>query len=357
MKFLFILIFLSIAANGQAQLAEPLFFNEKIHDFGEIMESAGPVDFEFNFTNNAARQVKILSVQASCGCTTPGWSIEPVGVGLKGFIKASFDPKGRPGYFNKTLTVTTDLSSSPLVLQIKGTVVDQLKATDQPLTVTKGNLRFAVNSFNMGKVFINKPASMKEYVVLNTGTEAIEFKSVVAPAYIKVEKPLALNPNTQGVIKLSYDAKQRNQYGFLSDNIEIHTNDSEMPVKIFSVYATAEEFFPTLTAEELSKAPALVSASYEILFDRVKAGKQIENSLTIANRGKSILEIRNIQSNCSCVITSMDKQTLKPREVSQLTWKLNTEGRKGTQNKAITIYSNDPRNPVQRITLSGFIEE
>jgi hypothetical protein len=154
-----------------------------------VVETAGPVDFEFTFTNNAARPVKIISVQASCGCTTPGWSTDPVAVGTKGFIKVSFDPKGRPGYFNKTLTVTTDLSSSPLVLQIKGTVVERLKVADQPLSVAKGNLRFATNSFNMGKVFINKPASVKEYAVMNAGAEVIEFKNVVAPAYIKIEKP------------------------------------------------------------------------------------------------------------------------------------------------------------------------
>lgn len=357
MKLSLIIFLLVTGINAHAQLAEPLFFNEKIHDFGEIAETAGPVDFEFTFTNNAVRSVKIISVQASCGCTTPGWSTDPVAVGTKGFIKVSFDPKGRPGYFNKTLTVTTDLTSSPLVLQIKGTVVDQLKVPDQPLSVSKGHLRFATNSFNMGKVFINKPASVKEYAVMNAGVDVIEFKNVVAPAYIKIEKPATLNPNTQGIIKISYDAKQRNQYGFLSDNIEIQTNDSELPVKVFSVYALAEEFFPTQTPEELSKAPILVSSQYEILFDRVKAGTPTENMLTLTNRGKTTLEIRSVQSNCTCLVVLVDKQSVKSGEVAQLKWKLNTEVRKGTQNKAIAIYSNDPRNPVQRITLSGYIEE
>ena len=90
--FLF-LVFLILGNQGFAQLAEPLFFKEKIHDFGEIIEADGAVEFEFTFTNSSVRPVKILSVQASCGCTTPGWSAEPVAVGKTGFIKASFDPK------------------------------------------------------------------------------------------------------------------------------------------------------------------------------------------------------------------------------------------------------------------------
>ncbi len=342
---------------AQAQLTEPLIFKEKIHDFGELIESAGSVEYEFNFTNSSGRPVKIISVQASCGCTTPGWSTAPVVAGEKGFIKASFDPKGRPGYFNKTLTVTTDFDRNPIVLQIKGSVVDRQLATNESLPAINGNLRLAANSFNMGKIFINKQSALKEFAIMNVGTYKIDFVKVVAPAYIKVEKPASLNPAERGLIKLIYDAKLRNQYGFLSDNIEIHTTDSVNPIKSFSVYATAEEFFPIRSPEELAKGPTLLSSLYEINFDRVKKGTPVKNSVTLTNKGKQNLEIRHLQSNCTCVTVSMEKKSIKPGESVQLHWILNTEGRMGTQNKAITIYSNDPRNPIQRITLSGFIED
>ncbi len=112
-----ILVAVVLMANlSRAQTLEPLIFREKIYDFGEIQESRGNADHEFVFTNNAGRPVKILNVAASCGCTTPGWSKDAVAVGKTGFIKASFDPKGRPGYFNKTLTVLTDLDPNPMVL-------------------------------------------------------------------------------------------------------------------------------------------------------------------------------------------------------------------------------------------------
>ena len=153
------------------------------------------------------------------------------------------------------------------------------------------------------------------------------------------------------------DAKVKNRYGFQSDNIELKTNDSSNPVKSFSVYTTIEDFFPTLTADELSKAPMLLIDRYEIDFLRVKRVPTIENSVTIQNRGKKNLEIRYVQSNCSCVLTMLDKKTLKPRETATLSIKFISEGRSGTQNKAMTIYSNDPRNPVQRVTITGYIED
>src|SRR5690349_3592189 len=87
-----------------AQQAPQLQFGEETYNFGTIGELKGPVVHEFVFTNNSSRPVKILKVQASCGCTTPAWSKEIVKPGGQGFIQARYDPKGRPGFFTKSLT-------------------------------------------------------------------------------------------------------------------------------------------------------------------------------------------------------------------------------------------------------------
>src|SRR5882672_1631763 len=77
-----------------AQLSEPLYFREKIHDFGDIKEEDGPAVVEFSITNKTTRPVSILTVKPSCGCTTPDWTKDPIAAGATGFIKASYDPKG-----------------------------------------------------------------------------------------------------------------------------------------------------------------------------------------------------------------------------------------------------------------------
>ncbi len=356
-RIAFLLLLWVLPETVCGQLLEPLLFKEKIHDFGEIVEVEGTVEFEFIFTNNSGRPVKIITVQASCGCTTPGWSTQPIEPGKTGFVKASFDPKNRPGYFNKSLTVTTDLEGSPITLQIKGTVVEKQSLSDKSLTAANGNLKLKNNSFNLGKVHINKAPTSKEFEVANSGTGKLDFSKVDVPAYIKVETPTSLKAGERGSIKILYDAKLRNQYGFLSDKIEIHTTDSVNPIKSFSVYATAEEFFPALTAEEQAKAPALMISTYVIDFARVKKGTKVEQSIIFQNKGKQNLEIRHVQSNCTCLTVATDKKTIKPGESVSLDWAFSTEGRTGTQNKALTIYSNDPRNPVQRVTLSGYIED
>ncbi len=345
----------SISSFGQ--LAEPLLFQEKIHDFGEILEQNGNADHRFVFTNNSGRPVRIISVQASCGCTTPDWTKETIAHGKTGFVAASFDPKGRPGYFNKSLTITTNLSDSPIILQVKGTVVSILSTKVESLTAAHGSLKFRNNSFNVGKIFINKESPPSEYAVVNEGKKTIHFDTVVSPVYIQVTVPDSLGPGARGVVKISYSAKVKNQFGFQSDNIEMITDDDLSPVKSFSVYATIQEFFPPLSADELAKAPMLAFEKYEVDFLRVKQGPAIENRISFLNKGKKNLELRYMQGNCSCVVASTDKQTLKPGESATLIIKFITEGRAGTQNKAVTIYSNDPRNPVQRITITGYIED
>jgi hypothetical protein len=291
-------------------------------------------------------------VNASCGCTTPDWTKTAIEPGSTGFIKASFDPKGRPGYFNKTLTVTTDWDKNPLVLQIKGTVVsgDGGKYTAFPNAV--GGLSFHSTSCNVGKVFINRENESVTFPIKNTSKDTIRFLALESPKYLKVQYPKFLAPNQAYDVKVLYDAKQKGQYGFVTENFILHTTDQEIPDKSVSVYVTVEEYFPKLSEQELAIAPVLTLSANVINFGRVRAGVQLERDVKVKNTGKKDLIIRYVQTNCTCLTSRLDKMKLKPGEETTLKSILNTTGRSGPQNKSISIYSTDPQNPVQRITLT-----
>ena len=356
-NWLLFFLYALVTSSSIAQQADPLLFKEKIFDFGIITEESGNADHEFRFTNNTGRPIKILSVQASCGCTTPGWTQDVIAKGKEGFVKATYDPKGRPGYFNKTLTVTTDFDGGPIVLQIKGQVVSpKSKIATEGLTTASGNLKLRSPSFNLGKIFLNKQPQTKEYAVLNAGSKPVKFINTIGPAHIKVQMPDSLKGSESGTIKLTYDAASRKQYGFVSDNIQIETDDGEVPVKSFPVYATIEEFFPSMSAEELSKAPVLALPSAIVDFGRIRSGTNGQQEMIFKNTGKRELSIRALQPNCSCVTASVDQMTLKAGAEAKLTIMFITQGRKDTQQKSLTIYSNDPQSPVQRITLMAYIE-
>ncbi len=339
------------------QQAEPIVFGEKIHDFGEIAEEGGNAEFEFALVNNSGRTIKIVSVQASCGCTTPGWTQQPIAQGKGGFVKVSFDPRGRPGYFSKSLTVTTDFDANPIILQIKGQVKSgTIEASSKDFPAANGNLRFKFNSFNLGRVYLNKGAQAKEFSIYNGGDKAIHFDKAITPAQIKVQLPETINPKEEKKIKISFDAKSRGEYGFITDTIEILTDDVDQPRKSFPVYTTVEEYFPPLTAEESRLAPQLLLDANAVDMGRARQGISLEKEAVIKNNGKKELFIRAVKPNCKCISTTLSQNKIPVGGEARLNILLTSEGRTGTQQKAITIYSNDPRNPVQRITLTAYIE-
>jgi hypothetical protein len=101
------------------------------HDFGSIQEGVqATVTFTFKNTGNAP--LVLNSVKASCGCTTPKWTKEPIAPGTEGVITAIYNSKGRPGNFTKTITVKHNGDGGTEFLTIRG-VVDKVA---MPLTPT-----------------------------------------------------------------------------------------------------------------------------------------------------------------------------------------------------------------------------
>lgn len=90
------------------------------HDFGKVKQGT-PVTHEFKFTNTGKVPLVITNVQASCGCTTPAWTKEPVMPGGQGFIKATYNAASA-GAFSKTVTVTANIETGFIQLTIKGEV-------------------------------------------------------------------------------------------------------------------------------------------------------------------------------------------------------------------------------------------
>ena len=102
--------------------AETIVFAKTEHDFGVISQADGIVECEFTFKNTGKTPLVITKAQASCGCTVPDWSKEPIAPGKQGFVKATFNPNGTKGVFTKSITVLSDGNPSRISLRIKGDV-------------------------------------------------------------------------------------------------------------------------------------------------------------------------------------------------------------------------------------------
>ncbi len=130
MKKIVAIIFTCFCISAFAQETKPkvdeqkpeIVFENTSHDFGNINEGT-MATYEFVFTNTGKIPLVINTVQPSCGCTTPEWSREPIAPGAKGKIKAIYNTYGRPGNFQKYVTVKSNAAGGSVDLTIKGVVL------------------------------------------------------------------------------------------------------------------------------------------------------------------------------------------------------------------------------------------
>jgi hypothetical protein len=117
--FIMLTTFLFVGAQITPTPEEVLLLKESEHDFTKIPQGK-PVYCFFDVLNIGKTELKLDNVQASCGCTTPEWSRDPITPGATAKIKVGYNAASE-GYFEKTITITYNTNQTKL-LKIKGTV-------------------------------------------------------------------------------------------------------------------------------------------------------------------------------------------------------------------------------------------
>ena len=124
-KILFTALMLvcSIAyASAQAEIK----FDKLTHDFGTFPESSPVVTCTFTFTNTGNQPLVINQAVASCGCTVPEYSKDPIQPGAKGTIKVTYNGTGKfPGHFKKSITIRTNGKVEMTRLYVEGTMEEK----------------------------------------------------------------------------------------------------------------------------------------------------------------------------------------------------------------------------------------
>lgn len=119
-------------AQPAAQSAPVIKFDEVAHNFGNVIEGE-IARYEFTFINTGTDSLKLTSVQASCGCTTPRWPREAIAPGQSAVISAEFNSTGRPGSFNKNIFVKSN--GGDVTLTISGIVISEPTKPKSPIII------------------------------------------------------------------------------------------------------------------------------------------------------------------------------------------------------------------------------
>ena len=107
------------SAPAVSQNPEFVQFKELSYDFGNIKQGT-PVSHIFEFKNVGTKDITLVNVAASCGCTTPNWKGGIYKPQETAQITATYNAASE-GFFNKVITVTT--SEGVNILTITGNVM------------------------------------------------------------------------------------------------------------------------------------------------------------------------------------------------------------------------------------------
>ena len=96
-------------------------FDTLRHNFGQFSKDEPIVRCAFGFVNSGTAPLIIHQAFASCGCTVPKFTKEPIKPGEKGQIEITYDGTGKfSGHFQKTITIRTNAVNEVVRLTVEG---------------------------------------------------------------------------------------------------------------------------------------------------------------------------------------------------------------------------------------------
>ncbi len=353
MKKLFSLsIFLMIVAFGYAQ--QPVIeFKVKEFDFGKIKEADGLASTVFEFTNTGVAPLVISGVSASCGCTTPEWTKEPVAAGGKGFVKATYNASGRPGPFRKSITVKSNASEASVVLIISGEVTPRPKTTEELYPAKMGDIRLKTKTTPLFDIYRGQSRTDR-IEVINTSDKEVAFTFANVPKHIVLEaNPSKLKPQETGSIVITYNAKNVDDYGTRVDAVYAVINGNQLLTDEYklTINSNLREDFSTLTSAQKENAPVADFQAKSVSVE-VKKGEKKQVTVDLKNSGKDNLLIRKVKIEKGVSKASVSKSTIAPNKTVQL--KMDVDAANLTEDllSKVTVITNDPKNPTSVISVN-----
>lgn len=356
MLLMSVLLF-SIAAMAQQPV---ITFNKTTHDFGKINESDGRVTTIFEFKNEGMSPLVLSNVRASCGCTSPKWTREPIEPGQSGQITVTYNPSGRPGRFQKTVTVTSNAMEATTKLYIKGEVIPKPAKQEDQYSIKMGNLSLKRKNINFGSVRKGAPKQVSiEYANTTQETLTVELLYNTDETYLKtwVSMP-SLAPGQTGKIDLTLSTQECPIYGPLESKLYVKVNGKRVLTDEYAIIIKANivEDFTKMTAEEMQLAP-ITEVATTLDLGVVKAGKKVNSKVVLGNVGVNPLYIRRVYSNDKNLTTLPPKSAIKGGKKGEIKLELNTQNMSSAQySREVIIITNDPKRSVVKVKVNWTVE-
>ena len=321
-------------------------FKATSHNFGTVSESGGNVKHTFTFKNNGQSPLILTNVRAGCGCTTPKWDRKPIVPGAVGNIEVSFNPRNRPGSFVKSITVNSNSTKPTISLTIRGNVSRKAVSPYDGFKYDFGVVKTVNKSINLGNIPHSKLVN-RSISIINSGQESVAMSVTSSSPAISVSvNPVSLKKGEKGHIQLSYDPAKRNDWGFVTDQINVFENGAEKG-KI-QVTATISEDFSAYN-NQFENAPIMTLKETEATLSDLEPDKEYTHHFYIENTGQSELIIRKIKPASSNTRLTLAKNVIKVT----MTFKT---GKSTKKTEMVQFTTNSPQNSIVVYRLTSTLK-
>jgi hypothetical protein len=209
MRFILIFLIHVVVLTGRlySQTASGMLsFEEKVFDFGKILEKNGKVSHSFTFKNTGREPVVIDEIVSGCGCTGHEYTKGPVLPGQEGKVIITYDPLYRPGFFSKEIVIYSNNHKNMNRVWIKGNVIPYQHPVEEDYPYHFGSgLYLSLKVLAFGKIEEGKSKQIKlRYANDSDRTITLNFFVDGNDRNITFTDPGKLSPGERGEMIFRY---------------------------------------------------------------------------------------------------------------------------------------------------------
>lgn len=311
----------------------------EIVDMGMIKEENGIVKAIFKITNISKRPYIMNYNFSSCGCLSSKISKEPLMPGASREVVVEYDPKRRPGIFNKEVVLVSDNKKHGDPLRVMGEVLPRAKSIAElyPIKSLFG-VQLSDDKFPFGIISQNEKHTAV-INLLNNSKSVVDLRVVtqgdaLGKATLTTSK---LEPRREAQLHFTYNLVGNRRYGELKNQIELYVNGKKWD-QVIDINALAIYNFFDISDSERREAPRAIVSPLVYKTGTVK--------VPILNNGRTNLEILEVITSDKSVKYSLPKRIIAPNESVDITISSSTEC-------SVTMLMNSPDTPVVVIKLKN----
>lgn len=360
MENLKVILLFIVLAFGVGSLNAQIEWLEKNYNYGAIKEVDGPQKGSVRFVNKGNEPVYVNNVRSSCGCTNVEYPKGMIAPGDTASISFVYNPKGRPGAFEKTVKAYIGADNDLHVIRLSGTVIGSPTTLSFSFPHEVGPMRIESLKAVAGEL----KEGTSRHMFLNAYNQSGD---TITPSWnckdraLQVElTPRSIPPGEVATFGFYLRTPEEERMGPVEYKVGIIADYAHPEMGECEVTASAVIVPDTrkMSVEEVENGPRAYLFPEFVDLGEIEKKENKTFSFEILNEGKSILEVRRIYSTDSGVEIKSKPSKVKPGKKGKVKGVVDL-GRlpAGLFRIAVEVMTNDALHPVRIANLVGEVSK